>query len=189
LGNSFTLTKTIDWKKLEAIAGENEILIGYPEGLQHTPSFEGPAVDMADLARKLSNGTGPQTWKTNRGGKVQEHYVSGIPARPFLDDGIEAGTDAINNRIKKYYKKNIEDGKKSTSDLHAIAVTAIGEIRKWVISGADYVPNSPTTIEGKGSDRPLIDTGQLLNSITYVIGDTVHKELRGESGKKEWTAT
>jgi hypothetical protein len=101
LGNSFTLTTNIDFRKLEAIAGDEEILIGYPEGLQHTPSFEGPAVDMADLARKLSFGAGPQTWKTNRGGVVREHYVQGIPARPFLEDGIENGADEINGRIEK----------------------------------------------------------------------------------------
>ncbi len=203
LGNSFVLTSTIDFRKLEAIAGEDEILIGYPEGLQHTPSFEGPAVDMADLARKLSYGAGPQTWKTNKlevvgttkTGKpkkarmVQTHHVDSIPARPFLEDGIENGTDEINGRIEKYYKQAIEWGQRNPSGLHAIAVTAIGAIQKWVRGANNYPPNSTTTIAAKGSDKPLIDTGQLLNSITYVVGNQVHRKVKGEDGKKEWTVT
>jgi hypothetical protein len=35
----------------------------------------------------------------------------------------------------------------------------------------------------------LIDTGQLLNSITYVIGDTVHMKVKASGeDKKEWHA-
>jgi len=200
MGEYFTLIKDIDFSKIDAVTDENEILIGYPEGMQHTPGFEGPAIDMADLAQKLSRGAGPQTWKTSktmgRGKKkatvVEEHYVRSIPARPFIEDGIKSGVDEIDARAKKYYEKTVADGKPYLAGLHAIAVTAIGEIQKLVRGGyyENEYPNSPETIKAKGSDKPLIDTGQLLNSLTYVIGGTIHKEVKNaDTGKSEWKAT
>ena len=200
MGEYFTLIRAIDYKKLNALADEVEILIGYPQGLQHTPGFEGPALDMADLAQKMSMGAGPQTWKTSktsgRGKKkqttVETHHVDSIPARPFIEDGIKNGTDEIDKQIEKYWKKQIEGGWIPNEGLHAIAVTAIGEIQKLVRGDyyRDEYPNSPETIKAKGSDKPLIDTGQLMNSLTYVIGGTIHKKVKNaDTGKSEWKAT
>jgi len=211
MGNSFTLIRAIDYKKLDALSDEVEILIGYPEGLQHTPGFEGPAIDMADLAQKMSMGAGPQTWKTKgieeyfkltKSGKPRkraskrsvaiEHHVDSIPARPFIEDGIEQGTDEIDKQIEKYYKQSIESGERNPSGLHAVAVTAIGAIQKLVRGGyyQGFAPNSQATIKAKGSDKPLIDTGQLLNSLTYVIGNAIHKKIKDpDGGKSKWTAT
>lgn len=47
-----------------------------------------------------------------------------------------------------------------------LGVYAVGGIKKYI---ADGVPpaNAQSTIERKGSDKPLIDTGQLRSSITY----------------------
>lgn len=41
-------------------------------------------------------------------------------------------------------------------------------IQKEIVNG-DFVPNSPETIKRKGSDKPLIDTGRMRQSINYVI--------------------
>jgi hypothetical protein len=57
--------------------------------------------------------------------------------------------------------------------LAAIGVAAVAAIRRFVLGDfyRSTVPNSQTTIDAKKSDKPLIDTGQLVNSITYVIDD------------------
>jgi hypothetical protein len=44
-------------------------------------------------------------------------------------------------------------------------------VKNKVVTGP-FEPNKPATIARKGSDRPLIDTAQLLNSITYVVRKT-----------------
>ncbi len=53
------------------------------------------------------------------------------------------------------------------------ALGLLGEIIKKDIQatirkgGEPYVPNAPSTIAKKGSTNPLIDTGQMVNGVTY----------------------
>ena len=154
----FEYKDTIDYKKLDALGNRvDEILIGYPTGMIHT-SPEGES-DMAEDARKLSFGMG------------------NYPARPFLEDGMESGKAEISHAIEIHYKKLAETG---TGNLERIARTAVKSIQKFVRSGAyrETAPNSPATIYKKStrqkgkylqSDIPLIDTGQMINSLTSVI--------------------
>lgn len=48
------------------------------------------------------------------------------------------------------------------------------QIKQTITGGGDIVPLwpelKPATIARKGSDRPLVDTGQLVNSITWEVG-------------------
>lgn len=55
------------------------------------------------------------------------------------------------------------------------AVVTVGEVKKRIITGP-FVPNAPTTIAKKGSDKPLIDTGQLLDAIDYKMHKPGQKE-------------
>ena len=195
---NFTLTNSIDFSRIDQSMGEDEILIGFPNGLTHAGTGEG----IASIAKKLTYGAGPQVWKTSRQRQIgltksgkprmskkaieQTHSVKGIPARPFLEEGIDDGQDNINKRIEAYYKQKIE-GDSTNTTLMAVAVACVGAIQKFV--RGDYykstAPNSQETKDGKGSDKPLIDTGQMINSLTFVIKDKVYKK-KTESGKKEW---
>ncbi|OCA57864.1 hypothetical protein AA93_07090 [Xylella fastidiosa subsp. pauca 11399] len=47
---------------------------------------------------------------------------------------------------------------------------AAGDV-KATIRHADLAPLTPQTIQRKGSSAPLIDTGQMLQSITYEVRD------------------
>jgi len=158
MGEAFEYKDTIDYKKLDKMAKQNdEILIGFMHGI-HDNGFD-PVSDMADDAKKLTFGTDT------------------IPARPFLEDGMENGKMDIQDAIKKHYTGILESG---NGNLMRIAVTAIGAVQKFV--HGDYyrstIPNSPATIDKKSrrqkgkyllSDRPLIDSGQMINSLTSVI--------------------
>lgn len=42
------------------------------------------------------------------------------------------------------------------------------EVRSTIVAGVSP-PNAPSTIKRKGSSTPLVDTGQLLNSITFEV--------------------
>lgn len=109
----------------------------------------------------------------------------GIPARPFLRPGIKAAK----GDIEKYMKlagQMAMDGKPVQAEkaLMAAGMRAASSIRNVIAAGIPP-PLAPATIarrakRSKGSKyrrkagsaaqvTPLIDTGQLLKSITYVL--------------------
>ena len=57
-----------------------------------------------------------------------------------------------------------------------------GKVKEIIQRGRpDWPPLKPSTIRCKGSDKPLIDTGKLLNSITHKVeDDTVKVGVFGE---------
>ena len=164
---------------------EQEILIGWPEGKPHSESGE----DISEIARKLSFGAGPQTWTKSLGGKTETFHVDHVPARPILDDAIGSseGKEEIGGRVGKYYEK-VTNGEESKSLLHAIGATAVGVVQKFARMGSykSSVPNSQAWADFKQGSPPWIDTGEVINSLTYVVED---KTFTGkeDSGKKEWT--
>jgi hypothetical protein len=197
---NFTLTNSIDFSKIDKAAGQEEILIGFPNGLTHSGTGE----SIASIAEKLTYGAGPQVWKSSRQRQIgltksgkprmskkaieKTHSVKGIPARPFLEEGIADGQAGISKRIEAHFKQRLE-GNTTNTTLIAVAVACVGAVQKFV--RGDYyksaAPNSPTTQDAKGSDKPLIDTGQMLNSLTFVIKDQVYSKKKTDAGKKEWS--
>jgi len=49
------------------------------------------------------------------------------------------------------------------------------DLVQQTITEGDFEPNAPSTIRKKRSDKPLIDTGRMRQSVNYVI-----KEKGGE---------
>ena len=91
------------------------------------------------------------------------------PARPFIRQSADGNKDAIGGFCKEQLKKVTQGG---TAEQ---ALNAIGAMQKTLIQDAISkspewaVPNAPETVDIKGSDVPLIDTGQLRRSVNYVI--------------------
>lgn len=52
--------------------------------------------------------------------------------------------------------------------LKQIGVFGVGLVQEKIESGS-YEPNAPSTIRKKKSDKPLIDTGKMRQSVKYVI--------------------
>lgn len=46
-----------------------------------------------------------------------------------------------------------------------------GAIKARIIAGGGFAPLAPATVRAKGSSKPLIDTGQLVSSVTFVVVD------------------
>jgi hypothetical protein len=139
-----------DIQKLHRLVRDDEILVGYPDGVTHPDSEK----QNSDLARDLHNGT------------------SRIPARPFLYQSIVSVRQQLREMIREQFKKQIKRGEYSPEGIGAFMV---GAVQRFVRSGyyKNTVPNAPSTIrrksrKGKVSDTPLIDTGFLINSTTYI---------------------
>lgn len=122
-----------------------------------------------------------------------------IPARPFLIPGIREAQDQVTARLKKAADAALEgEPGKVTAQLNAAGIVASAEVKTRINSG-DFEPLSDATLAArarrkvgggvgvrKGAKlelasraagnapstefaKPLIDTGQLRNSVTYVV--------------------
>lgn len=117
--------------------------------------------------------------------------LNNIPARPVIEPAIEKNRKVISQELaaaaKARFAGSPEQSLKHLNRAGTIAVNAA----KRQFTDNDWPPNAPSTIRRKGSDRPLIDTGQLRRSITYVVaeGDShlspdaqvkIHNESKGK---------
>lgn len=98
-----------------------------------------------------------------------------IPARPFLVPGVRNATGPITDRLKIAAQAALRGADASALDrqLHAIGITARDAVQQEITDG-QFVPLAPSTIanrrrRGRTGDKPLIDTGQLRQAITYVV--------------------
>lgn len=60
--------------------------------------------------------------------------------------------------------------------LGQLGAVAAGWVKRYIAEGS-FAPNVPRTIARKGSDRPLIDTGSLRQSITWKHDDGSEGEV------------
>ena len=97
-----------------------------------------------------------------------------LPARPFLAPGILAVKDKIASLFKKAGKNAIEgDVLAVEQGLNAVGLVAQVSAKNKITDGIPP-PLKASTLAGRQArgrtgTTPLIDTGQLLNSITYVL--------------------
>jgi len=92
------------------------------------------------------------------------HFGSGgIPARPWLDAGVETGADEYSSILQE----NFDNQEQA---LEQIGVVAVSKVQIYM-DNLRTPPISATTIALKGSSNPLIDTGNLKQSVTYSITD------------------
>lgn len=129
---------------------QKDVLAGIP---QATSSREGEGPNNAELGYVLANGS----------------PANHIPPRPFLQPAIESNVDQISAQQAKVVQDAL-DGKPVDGDMQKLGLLAQSKIKSWFTDPRNnWAPNAPATIARKGSDRPLIDTGALRNSISYVV--------------------
>lgn len=98
-----------------------------------------------------------------------------LPARPFLVPAVQGIAPEIGARLRKAGKEALFGGGAAAVDkaYHAIGLVAQNAVRARITDG-DFAPLAKRTLEarkarGRTGERPLLDTGQLRNSVTYVI--------------------
>ena len=91
-----------------------------------------------------------------------------IPARPFMRNawGIFV---ASRRQIQRKIAKDIISGKITAQvGLEQIGMALEGCIKKSIRNG-NWTPNAASTARKKGFNKPLIDTGHMLQSITSTV--------------------
>lgn len=97
-----------------------------------------------------------------------------IPARPFMVPGVERELGRITKRMRSGAVRALNGDKDAAQQTFvAVGLIAQAAIRKRIDEGP-FVPLSPVTLanrraRGRSGTKPLIDTGQLRNAITFVI--------------------
>ena len=125
-----------------------EVRVGYQAG----EATDDKGVDMCDIAM----------W--NELGTAGTHP---IPSRPFLRQSVDDNEDQIRAFCARQAVK-IARGGTAEEALKKIGIQMKGIVQKTIRDG-HFVPNAPSTIRKKGSDKPLIDTGRLRQSVNYHI--------------------
>ena len=100
-------------------------------------------------------------------GAIHEYGFGNIPQRSFLRVPFAENKKAIDDFIQKRFKMSGKDISPMQA-LEQIGVFAEGISKESFVKN-NWVANSPFTIARKGSSKPLIDTGNLRNSITSVV--------------------
>lgn len=96
-----------------------------------------------------------------------EYGTSDTPARPFMQQSWENHQEELQQLCQQAYNIVLNGGTAEEA-CKIVGVAGVGIIQKEIVEG-NFEPNAPSTIRKKGSDRPLIDTGQMRQSVKYVV--------------------
>jgi hypothetical protein len=94
----------------------------------------------------------------------------GIPQRPWLRPGIKSGkADYV--RLNRVNLLRILKGTMSKETAYKqLGAMAVGKVQAYIRQGDHFKPLKEATIKAKGSSAPLIDTGQMIQAISYEVG-------------------
>lgn len=127
-----------------------QVRVGFQRGKKHKGKGKRAGADLVDIA--LYNELGTDT----------------IPSRPFLAQTVDQQGEAIKQASAKLVVQVVEGKMKGKQALKNIGVLVKGAVQHQMVEG-EFVPNAPSTIQRKGSDKPLIDTGQMRQGVSYQI--------------------
>lgn len=96
--------------------------------------------------------------------------AQGIPERSFLRTAIQRNRKTYARLNKINLVKMLRGHMDAETALGQLGEMAKGDVQFEIRSG-DFVPLKPATIKRKGSSKPLIDTGQMVQSISWELGD------------------
>lgn len=108
--------------------------------------------------------------------KAAEAYQAGgqgakpvvIPPRPFMRPTVAAKSQAWIDLLGQGAKASLTGGPRPRDVLEMVALRAAGDIAKTIRS-IQTPPLSPLTVARKGHRKPLVDTGQMIQSLTGAV--------------------
>lgn len=96
-------------------------------------------------------------------GVTAPHKIT-IPARRWLDTGAESGTREYLDTVRE----GVAEGLDAKRIMTRVGLEAEGAIKQY-ITDLDSPPNAASTVRKKGSSNPLIDTGNMRDSVTSAV--------------------
>lgn len=154
---SVKVLKDIDPKALDRLrqrlVGDNRVVnVGVPEGKREE---DGTPVAMIAAVHEFGSPS------------------QGIPERPFLRAAVQRNRQKYVRLNRINLVKMLRGQATVEQALGQLGEMAKGDVQTEIRSG-DFALLKPATIKRKGSSRPLIDTGQMVQSIAWELGDKNH---------------
>jgi len=133
-----------------------------------------PGTDIAARAAVNEYGATIRVTKKMRGffaakfgiGLKKSTNVIRIPARPSMAKTYSLHKRKIVERQAIEWGKLIDGKQTARRSLARLGEWYVGRI-KWVIKTVRFAPNSSLTVKTKGSSKPLIQSGEMRNSVTH----------------------
>ena len=145
---------------------DNSLFIAYEKNLQQ---FKDSVVKAGILAKDGSenHSEGITVFQI---GMIHEFGVpeKNIPRRSFIRVPIENNIKEITKLIENNHRLVSENAMSAKVALDRIGIKAQNTIKESFRNN-DWKPLKRATVKRKGSSRPLIDTGQLIGSISYIV--------------------
>ena len=100
---------------------------------------------------------------------TEKHGRQFVPERPFIRNAI----DGAEEDIVRVIEESLQGSQAPSLGFSSLSAGMVGQVMvariQQSITTLRDPPNSPVTIAMKGSTNPLIDTGFMRMSVTYVI--------------------
>lgn len=150
------MTKEVDTKLLDRLIdrvekGSVTARVGYFDDSGKHPRTKKTAADIATI---------------NNNGSVKAN----IPARPWVTDGAFEGELPTHREMRKYYERFVTGELDLKESLRRAAQEQKFRIlQKYDEAPAIYANNRPFTVEKKGFDMALFDTGWLQDKIDVKV--------------------
>lgn len=148
-------TRHVDLSKVQtSLRGPKKVKVGFPAG----------EADGDNIEKAIWNEFG------TAGGASGGGWGGPVPERPFLRNAMRDNRQKYRDGMKASAKKLLLGQTALQTVLRKLGADAQGDVQESITSLSDP-PNSPVTIELKGSSKPLIDSGEMRAAVTYKVGD------------------
>ena len=97
-----------------------------------------------------------------------EYGTESIPERSFIRSSFDENRKDLDNAIDRLWS-DVKAGKATARGAADILGNRHEAQIKAKIEKGPFVANSPATIAAKGSSTPLINTGEMKNSVKYEV--------------------
>ena len=91
-----------------------------------------------------------------------------IPERSYLRAWFDENVDVLQATMERLIGQVVEGKISGRAALETIGGYVVTHVQAYMVD-LKTPPNAPSTIRRKGSSNPLIDTGQLKDSITWKV--------------------
>lgn len=168
-------------KSLKDLAKKN-VCIGIPDSTEHPDAkitnaqllyVHTNGVRQKDMIREMQHDLKTMSYSQAHELYVHEHGspLWRVPPRPVLEPAMD---NKENQQQMVELMKDVVDvtleGGNVQPELEKVGMQGQNIARDWFTNPDNkWAENSESTIRRKGSDRPLIDSGELRKSITYII--------------------
>lgn len=97
----------------------------------------------------------------------------GVPERSFLRSWLDENQDQMLADARAMMQRMVKGQVTRERALELLGVRWQSAIQRRILQGGITPELSEQTKKRKGSSTPLLDTGQLVSAITYVVEDSV----------------